>query len=149
MTPAINKTEYFMGSNTLHEEPSEEEFVGTETNRPIGEIGPKVTKRVGQLLEQDDFVLGGYSLLQIGDQGFHAYLASHDVFFWGWVAYRDIFPTTNPHITEFCEHMTGIIAFNDASGSLVPKLQFSECRQHNCVDDHCQDYKAMADLVPK
>jgi len=148
VTPAINKIEYFTGSNELRGEPSEEQFVGSEKDRPIGEIGPKVTKRVGQVIKQEDFVLGGFSLLQIGEEPFHKFLASHDVFVWGWVAYRDIFPTTPPHVTEFCEHMTGVMAINSPQG-LVPKLQFSECRQHNCVDDHCSDYKTIADMVPR
>ncbi len=151
VTPAINKIEYFTGSNELHGEPSEEQFIGHDKDRPIGEIGSKVNKRVGQIIKNSDFILGNYSLLSIGDEQFHRFLNSHDVFFWGWVAYRDIFPGTNPHVTEFCEHMTGISAWKDPAlrNEITPRLQFSECKQYNCTDEHCPDYKAIADMVPK
>jgi len=147
-TPAINKIEHFAGSNKLHEEPSEAQFIGDEQDRPVGEIGPKVTKRVGQIVKEDDYVLGGYTLLQIGDEAFHRYLASHDVFFWGWVAYRDVFPNTRPHVTEFCQHVIGVAALSTPQGP-IPKLEFSECRGHSCVDENCPDYKAISALVPK
>jgi hypothetical protein len=68
--------------------------------------------------------------------------ATH-LYFWGWTTYRDIFPNTNTHLTEFCAEIIGIAS--SIPDIADPKAQFSissmVCRTHNCYDEDCPDYK--------
>ena len=60
------------------------------------------------------------------------------LYFWGWVAYRDIFEDSNPHLTEFCNELT-ISEGDITTGEKVRFLQVS-CGTHNCADEECRDY---------
>jgi len=156
-TPAINRVEYFTASNKLSDEPAEIQFIGEEKDRPVGEIGPKAQKTIGPVIHPDDFVLGNFSLDSIGTEDFMKSFRSKRIFFWGWVGYRDVFPDTRPHITEFCVESDGIVANLPGTTrpihfdvkSLQPRLHYKECKQHNCTDEHCRDYQTMAAIVPK
>lgn len=70
-------------------------------------------------------------------------LASHtpkgkEFFLWGWMAYKDVFPDSKVHVTEFCQEVLNV-KFNPPS---VP-LQFHtiDCPLHNCLDEQCSDYE--------
>lgn len=157
-TPAINRIQYFSGSNDLQGEPSEEQFIGPNNDRLIGEIGPKAEKGIGPLIKADSFVLGTFPLSSIGSKEFHEFFRSKRILLWGWVGYRDVFPSTRPHITEFCEEVNGVGAAETHAAipstkidlmQLQPTLNFKECEGHNCTDEHCRDYYAIAAMVPK
>jgi hypothetical protein len=151
-TPAIDKLQYFDCSNELSDEPSEEKFIGNDADRPIGEVGSKAQKYMGPLLRQSDFILGPYSLSDIGTTEFDKFFKSRRIFFWGWVGYKDVFwPHSSPHVTEFCVEAKGVEAMvisNGKTKTLAPKLHFKECAQHNCTDEHCKDYENIARLIP-
>jgi hypothetical protein len=69
---------------------------------------------------------------------------------WGWLAYRDIFPDTNPHVAEFCYTLASIE--RDASRGNNPTnlgVNFSQCPTHNCTDERCDDYKVLTTYVAK
>ena len=72
----------------------------------------------------------------------------HNLFVWGWEYYRDVFPNTKPHVTEFCRHITGI---NFRADQPEPHIEFvySGCRKHNCDDQQCKDYKEIVRMVEK
>jgi hypothetical protein len=70
------------------------------------------------------------------------------IFLWGWMVYRDVFPNTPPHLTEFCQQLT-TLAFRIPSGSKVTfppskttdlRMITQSCGQHNCIDEYCPDY---------
>jgi hypothetical protein len=72
-------------------------------------------------------------------------------FIWGWIVYRDMFPNTKTHVTEFCWKITEITWKLDANGKHTedkPDLTASACAGHNCVDEFCEDYSSIAKLSP-
>lgn len=99
-----------MASNKLQAEPTEPEFIGSDKNYPIGEIGPKSQVGMGPVIEDSAFIMGKYpfTVASVGSKEFYAFAHSRRIFLWGWVGYRDVFPKTMPHVTEFCEEMRGI-----------------------------------------
>ncbi|MGD0400336.1 MAG: hypothetical protein ABSC04_15625 [Syntrophobacteraceae bacterium] len=66
-------------------------------------------------------------------------------FIWGWVVYADDFPGTQLHVTEFCRRLHGVRSSPD--GSLT--FDWDACRHHNCVDNYCEDYHTIANIMPK
>ncbi len=58
------------------------------------------------------------------------------VIFYGWVTYRDIFPDTPEHLTEFCRGLSFFLA-QGGKGS----VSWDFCPVHNCTDEDCPDYQ--------
>jgi hypothetical protein len=141
-TPAISEIAYFNGDN-LPNEPTGEQFIGPpKSHRPISVIGPKSPVEVGELHKMDSFILGNEPFSSIG------LVEPQHVIFWAWVAYRDVFPGTKPHVTEVCQKLFGL-----ASNRIFPNpsIGFSllNCETHNCTDEYCADYDKIAALVPQ
>jgi hypothetical protein len=142
-TPAIDKVQFFAGSNALSAEPSEAEFIGTIKERRVGgEIGPKARKNVGLKITGPDFILGRFPFSSINTAEFHKFFTSRRIVFWGWISYRDVFQEA-PHLTEFCQQVTGV-GMTDKG---LPTIPFKECDAHNCTDEHCDDYQQITSLV--
>jgi hypothetical protein len=63
------------------------------------------------------------------------------IYFWGWVRYRDIFPNTLEHLSEYCFELTG---FNgnpfDQNPNASVRMQTASFERHNCYDEECPDY---------
>ena len=62
------------------------------------------------------------------------------LYFWGWVTYYDIFPSTRQHISMFCTAVTGIHGDPTKAGTPLT-LDFEECDRHNCNDEDCNGAK--------
>jgi hypothetical protein len=60
------------------------------------------------------------------------------LYFWGWVAYRDVFEESEPHLTEFCNELT--ITDGDVSTGQGIQFLHVSCPSHNCTDEDCADY---------
>jgi hypothetical protein len=72
-----------------------------------------------------------------------ANVSESERYFFGWTYYRDTFPNTKPHVTEFCEHIDTVeTAPHDAY-----RFTLSQCSEHNCVDEFCADYDAIIKRV--
>jgi len=56
------------------------------------------------------------------------------LYFWGWAKYRDIFPNTPDHLTEFCMELTDL-RFVRAEQRFQP--EWVSCISHNCYDEEC------------
>ncbi len=73
-------------------------------------------------------------------------------FMWGWMVYRDTFPNTKTHVTEWCWRInTEDVRWKlDAKGkrSGIPSITGSACVHHNCVDEVCEDYANITNLSP-
>ncbi len=65
-------------------------------------------------------------------------------YIWGWLLYRDAFPNTKVHLTEFCLKTTNIIP-KDGDYDFSATVCGSP---HNCVDEFCDDYSAMVTMLP-
>ena len=65
------------------------------------------------------------------------------MFVWGWITYHDIFNGTPVRLSEFCDEITDITSstadITDPSATI--SSQFTLCKEHNCTDEECSDYK--------
>lgn len=144
-TPAIDKIQHFTGSNKVKGKPSEDDFIGKAPDIIIGgEVGPRAPFNLGRYIVGDDFMLGGFPLSSITTEKFDKWFSARKIFFWGWIGYRDVFPKTYPHITEFCEWVDEVAA----NVHWTPRVGFEQCSEHNCTDKHCGDYYILSAKVP-
>lgn len=137
-TPSNSVAQWFYGDN-LSDEPNEEQFKGNPTHN-TKVIGPKTPYDFGGARRPIDFFESGPETTG----PFQVPTLHHKFFVWGWIAYNDIFPNTTIHITEFCQLLSGM-----GGGRRTPPFdpnaswtfKFEDCKQHNCADEHCDDYK--------
>ena len=66
------------------------------------------------------------------------------LYFWGWMAYRDVFPGTPIRLTEYCVELANVTATGEEHTS--PSTNFNWTTQpcpvaHNCYDEYCPDYE--------
>jgi hypothetical protein len=75
-----------------------------------------------------------------------AYDRQSHLSFWGWIAYRDIFPATPVRLTEFCFEIENIESTKDiADASSSTTWGVASCKAHNCYDEGCLDYRDQAE----
>ena len=132
-TPAIHVLPHF-AMFRLKAEPDDKTFKGffaDEQHNPTY-IGPKDTQQSGAIFEPLTF------FPVLGFSGPGADLAP---FMWGWVVYRDSFPNTKIHLTEFCLRLQGIGMTADQSHFI---FGFVRCQSHNCADEDCKDYEDLS-----
>lgn len=142
-TPA-NATNYFR-VDPLPQEPDEPEFVGNlSAVHPSNVAQPHSTVTLGierktttTLLGRDIFVVPVSQMRTTNDVP--------NIFAWGWLSYRDAFPGSEPHVTEFCSRIESIGL--RSTGEL--EINWTLCSTHNCVDKSCQDYDSLAKFAPK
>jgi hypothetical protein len=69
---------------------------------------------------------------------------------WGWIVYRDTFPRTKTHVTEWCWKVIEITWKLDDNGRRTgkPDITATTCAHHNCIDEFCEDYASIAALSP-
>lgn len=148
-TPAIQVMQLFQ----TDESPggvTEDRFIGRPSDLSsaianTGTIGPRQGHIIGPILKSDDYVLGnGITLDLTHPNRIKPFRMTRELYFWGWVIYRDVFPNTPIHVTEFCQQLAGI--------SVNPKEQtidtpFFNCGEHNCQDRYCNDYQQLLDVV--
>jgi hypothetical protein len=150
ITPATDVVGSFR-IEELPNAPSGETFIKPEgaLNSSIY-IGPKGRLQQG-IQKPLSFFTGGGGLSDIRKYNIEKLppLRTHQrIFVWGWIFYRDVFPNTKPHLTEFAQEITGIAsAVNRSEPGASVKMTLAACDQHNCVDDYCADYDKIINLV--
>jgi hypothetical protein len=147
-TPAIDVSAYF-NIDELSNPPSGKIFMGTRVAAKTN-VGPR--GRLSQTNRKPiDFYTKGIELSTIRS----TQPLDRNIFFWGWVVYRDVFPNTKPHLTEFCQLLVGIslVASSESKTTVIPKdfnklhMNHNACEQHNCVDEYCPDYNEVIRFV--
>jgi hypothetical protein len=93
-------------------------------------IGPRDTKTSGPI------DVPPHILKQVQERRLNLY-------FWGWVAYRDIFAESKVHVTEFCEELT-TVPQDPTVFTSGWQLLYSTGERHNCTDEDCPDYERIA-----
>ncbi|HEV2037137.1 MAG TPA: hypothetical protein VGQ96_00910, partial [Candidatus Eremiobacteraceae bacterium] len=93
---------------------------------------PLVIAPHGSLLAQEFHIPGEY-LLAVKRREKRFYI-------WGWAEYTDIFSNTKPHITRFCNELTGVTGdplshFSSEANNV--QLTFSLHPENNCADEGC------------
>jgi hypothetical protein len=93
-TPAIRVINYFGIDEVRKDEVYKFPFTTPKgTEYWIGTTGPKATDTVGNRNEPDNFWVPAKN-------------RNNEMYFWGYRIYRDVFPETPIHLTEFCAHLT-------------------------------------------
>jgi hypothetical protein len=129
--------------SVLPDEPSEERFTADRGVLPRTTIGPKAIQKVGPLFVEEP-VLFGADLGNVTE--LTPLNVQPNVFMWGWMVYNDTFPSTNPHVTEFCKHLVGVRITSETQHIV---LMTNNCSKHNCTDEECEDYAAITALSRK
>jgi hypothetical protein len=148
-TPAMGTTQFFRIVEQPNE-PSDEEFRSSAGGHTVSVIGPKGHDNSGTIEAPFDLVAGYTSERPLGDRRYTAD-SRRGLFFSGWMVYHDVFPKNKPHLTEFCQQLVTIGSGVPPGESAPPgtkfRMTFTGCRQHNCVDNYCDDYDAVAAMV--
>lgn len=131
-------------------EPTEDQFKGHYTKLSVVTVPPKSSKSVPIAPEQiPEPALFGTDLGETITREIVAKTAFNDkLFVWGWAHYRDVFPHTKAHVTEFCYKIIRADFRPDLPGAHI-KFVYSGCRQHNCTDEQCKDYREIAAMAEK
>lgn len=144
-TPAKGITQSLDG-RILPNEPTEAQFSNSGRTHRAYVVGPKAPYVFGNTFEHMAFFQS--VIEQIRKQPNN----KRGAFFWGWVTYRDIFPKTKIHLTEFCERIGSIATPTDKDGEAHPErgfmLMFETCDHHNCTDEDCDDYASIVAISP-
>jgi hypothetical protein len=131
----------FDAIDELTDEPKGDVFIGNAKDFSIASIGPKNVQGMGVLNREESFIFGR-DLTDLSS----VRLAPRDkpIFVWGWIAYRDTFPKTKAHVTEFCAKLVNLTVMTDKSLRWV----MGTCKTHNCTDEYCEDYETISAKVP-
>ena len=135
-TPANITAQYFSGGSCRRNLPTTN-FM--EPQPELAKLWAKGTHNFGEyVVPGSQFGLDKITTLS----GVQTHRDNRRFYLWGWVTYRDVFPDTKLHVTEFCQMMNAIGAA-PASNTAKPewRFRFQDCSgRHNCADEQCQDY---------
>jgi hypothetical protein len=100
-------------------------------------IGPHDTYKIGPFLTPRE-ELKGWRQAQVTKE-------QRNFIFFGWIVYRDVFKDTPVHVSEFCR-FPGLVGVDE---SKKLNITFEFCKQHNCADEQCEDYKEIMAFTQK
>lgn len=151
-TPAVNVLRYMTFAD-LAKEPTDEEFISKKAvppSTPVTVVGPKQRLEIGPLSIPEEVMTGDLSR-HGNDKYTYATTFDHGLFIWGWVLYRDVFPSTSQHLTEFCLEKTGVAmtSSSPAKPTDMTTFSFNPCQHHNCTDQDCPNYREVIGLVSR
>jgi hypothetical protein len=140
-TTAALVSAYMYNIADLHQV-TEEQFTngvvsGEEPQHLKRVIGPHDTYKVGPFLVPRREIKG-WRQAQVTPEG-RTYI------FFGWIIYRDVFRDTPVHVSEFCR-FPGLVGVDE---NRKINITFEYCREHNCADEQCKDYKEITLLPDK
>jgi hypothetical protein len=148
-TTAIDSIHYFNAAKLLHE-PNEAEFVGPFKGKKCARvpIGPKASPQLGFMRELDETLIFKDEVLPNGRAIKRFDVQNGRVYVWGWSAYRDVFPNTPIHVTEFCQFYVNARTVRGEDGRPSVELISADCNNgHNCTDEGCKDYKEIMRVI--
>jgi hypothetical protein len=133
---AVSVFSYGEGGGILPEEEFREGRLGVG-KLPVSTVAPKATQPAERQLLQESYVFGS----PLGDDlgNFPDVHPKSNLYFWGWMTYRDVFRGTKTHLTEFCRHM-GPPQMVRVPPQNAIRFNYEVCAQHNCTDENCPDY---------
>jgi hypothetical protein len=143
-TPAFSST--YTQVRELKAEPSEDVFIGPRqpTSNYFSVLQPRTPIDSGAIRKPARFLFKSDHI----DTTAKMQVFTRTIFVWGWSSYRDVFPNSEIHITEFCQQIDSI-AFRDRFNPYTMYVGWKTCRTHNCIDKYCPDYQAIAKLGPQ
>jgi hypothetical protein len=137
-TPAIGIVTA-VGKVMQKDEITEQEFMTTAVDKSTSKsaLGPKAVFDSATLRDDETFFTDDPDIPR---------------FMWGWIVYRDIFPKSKTHVTEWCwridvKELKWKFKANGKRED-IPHITGSPCALHNCVDEFCEDYANITALSP-
>jgi hypothetical protein len=134
----------------LAAEPTDEQFRGNYSELSTISMPPKTTRDIPVVPDNipEPFIFGIDMGTTVTPKIASKTKINKQLFIWGWAYYRDVFPWTKPHVTEFCTQISGI---NFVAERPEPHIVFaySGCKRHNCEDQQCKDYGDLVRLAEK
>jgi hypothetical protein len=125
-------------------EPTDQDLLRISDRRAYieGFVGPKRTLAVGKAQHSDTYLFGA-PLPTIHLET--TVPLPKSIYLYGWAVYRDIFPNTKVHLTEFCLQLEGVGTHlpTTPGGDIVYNLPMAACHTHDCTDEYCTNYKQM------
>jgi len=121
--------------------PDGDKFIGDtkDSQYLITYIGPKMTRDTDPIIAPDDFIPTVKNPTDVAVFTGHRYI-------WGWIYYRDAFPESKPHVSEFCEEL---IRVRPSPTPDSQKAMFRDCPRHNCADGDCDDFKTLVSVAER
>ncbi len=141
-TPAVDVVGGFNARSFGQREVTEADFLDLPISQEIT-VSPKRSIDLGPVMRGLEMTAGIDLRYPPFNQPVH--VQKDKIFFWGIVFYRDVFPKTPIHLTEFCWNLSNI-AFTK-EGQAQPF--YGICTSHNCTDMYCSDYKQLIKRLPK
>jgi hypothetical protein len=141
-TPARGVVQAFAGGNVMPEEPDERTFLSADRS-PAHIVGPKGTIHFGGISRDVSYIIP-QPPSDLGETFRTQELPGRRIPFWGWITYRDIFPSSDLHVTEWCQIIGQVNARPNTPGSeqkIIWDVYMGDCQNHNCADRDCPDYK--------
>jgi hypothetical protein len=148
-TPAIDAIS-FSGADDLTSEPMGDIFSGTASMMAYDYIviGPMTKKSIAILSRPDAFMLGEDFDVTVRNWVPRPFPGGKSPFLWAWVVYRDVFPNTKPHLTEYCAQILNTqVARDSLPDHPIFRANIATCQHHNCADEKCEDYSKVVALA--
>lgn len=146
-------------ADEIPEEPNEVQFINERQARGKYVSGISISQgdslQVGPIIKDKSFLPTPAEASANPDR---------HLFFWGWIAYHDVFQDTKTHVTEFCNRVLNVqetVATrmkppekgrsDDSFIHAGPVLDLGVCKKqnHNCIDENCPDYAQIVELAEK
>jgi hypothetical protein len=135
-TPAVSVIN-LARMDALPGEPDDQVFKSNVPQIPSISIGPRASVFASSVNEYESSIFGNDLPIVLSAPP----TPKPNLYLWGWIAYRDIFPGTKTHVTEYCLHLAGI-GINSQHDALI--WSWDHCQTHNCTDEYCYDYANIA-----
>jgi hypothetical protein len=149
VTPAIDAVTKASGDVlSLDSDPSEEQFIGDKSAPVHADIGAKSETAIGPVARQE--VVVPIRTADVVSAPRFTVENGKSLYIWGWIAYRDIFPTSRPHVSEWCQELYSIGVSRASEGGVAGYTydwSWRNCRQHNCGDEKCPDYSKITSIA--
>jgi hypothetical protein len=136
-TPA-NNVVHKMYAQLLAGEPNEITFIGDAFKGSRTYVSPKAHIILGPVIVPYNET--GFDRDQTPDgPGFYI---------WGFLLYSDVFPGTARHLTEYCTRVIPVGRVTRTKGELRQEFSRSDCKEHVCADEWCEDYAEILKANP-
>ena len=135
-TPMVEGTAYFGHMKSLGGIPAGFDYPGDHPEGVNFTVSPKGNKSLDVVINTDE-------LNEIQNK-------TNRYFLYGTLVYRDVFQDSPIRVTEFCTEITFVMFTNGFQNPDFgdPKmgigLKTGDCKEHNCYDNYCPDYKKFA-----
>ncbi len=127
--------------------PSTEQFIGGHGHPPRTiAIGPHARLDSAGLFMRESLIFGSDLPSDLRQYIKSPAELNQNIFVFGWLVYRDVFPGSKPHVTGFCQQLTAVGVQEDGAGFQLVWADYGT--RYNCRDEGCEGYEEIVKLLP-